>query len=336
MLDSISEVAKSTLGIALEDYYFHNNTFEAIRREAVTEELPNSEAHIEVARALADRTNRNLAVSVKSSRGLLVRDLGKLVEAEKASSVVEGLVSSGVALLEVVVVCGVTQTQVARVPDKKSLVKLAKDGLRCACGKPIDQESPEDLITITDMGALLLDKSRWLSVLVREELISLGVPSSDVLLECQVGSDEVDCIALVSGVLIIFELKDKKFSMGNAYSFSAKISIINPQHSIIITTDKVAQDVKDHFSRARRDTRGVPRSAYSGEQTQPIYYVEGADFTSGIQRIICGIYRADARNDLDRALQTCIPAAMSLLDALEAPGDHAASSDSVSDSDSSI
>jgi hypothetical protein len=335
LLDKVSEVAKSTLDVTLEDYYFHNSEFEGIRREAVTEELPRSAANIKAAKALVDKTSRSLAISVKSSRGLLVRDLGKLVDTEKANGVVEKLVSSGVALLEVVVVCGVTQTQVARVPDKKSLVKLAKDGLRCACGKPIDQESPEDLITITDTGTLLLDKSRWLSVLVKEELISLGVPANDILLECQVGSDEVDCISLVSGVLVIFELKDKEFSMGNAYSFSAKISIINPGHSIIVTTDKVSPDVKDHFNRARRDTRGVPRSAYSGEPAKPIHYVEGDDFTSGIKSIICRIYRADARADLDRALLTGIPRAVSLLDAIEETRDNVGIPESMIDSDSS-
>jgi len=313
-LDSVSSAAKSVFDVDMTDNFYSSDRFESIRREVVAEDLPSSDVTVRAAKALADRATRMLAISIKSSRGLLARDIEKQADIKATSELVEKLISDGVAVRDVVVVCGVTQTQVARVPDRGSLAKLSEEGLRCACGKPIDKESAEDLLTITDLGALLLDKSRWLSVLVREELAALGVRRGDILLECQLGSDEVDCIAQVSGEITIFELKDKEFNTGNAYSFSAKISAINPGYSIIISTDKVASDVKERFSRVRREPRGVRRTPYTDEGS--IQYVEGDDFQLGLRIAISNIYRSDARRLLETALQAVAPDAMSVLNAI--------------------
>jgi hypothetical protein len=312
ILDTVSAVAKSIFDVEMVDFYYRSERFDSISSEVVAEDLPRADIDIKAAKALASRPARTLAIAIKSSRGLLVKDIGKITNTAHAAELVKKLVSGGVAVNDVVVVCGVSQAQVALVPDRDSLVKLKEDGLRCPCGKPIDQESAEDLLTITDLGALLLDKSRWLSVLVREELVNLGVRHDDILLECQLGADEVDCIALISGNVTIFELKDKEFNMGNAYSFSAKISVINPERSVILTTDKVANDVKGRFSRVKRDTRGARPARYS-EEGSSIEYIEGDDFRSGLQRVIYGIYKPDASQILDSALQQSVPEASSIL-----------------------
>lgn len=313
-LDALSSAAKSVFDVDMTDNFYSSDRYESIRREAVAEELPSTDDTVRAAKALSIRPARTLAISIKSSRGLLAKDIEKQADARAASALVEKLISDGVAARDVVVVCGITQTQVARVPDRGSLAKLSEDGLRCACGRPIDQESAEDLLTITDLGALLLDKSRWLSVVVREELVALGVPRGDILLECQFGSDEVDCIAQISGATTIFELKDKEFNMGNAYSFSAKISAINPDYSIIISTDKVATDVKERFSRVRRDSRDVRRGVSTDENS--IQYVEGDNFQAALQEAISMIYRSDARRILENALENVAPDAASVLKAI--------------------
>ncbi len=312
ILDAVSVVAKSIFDVEMVDYHYRSERFDSISSEVVAEDLPCADTDVKAAKALASRPARTLAIAIKSSRGLLTKDIGKITDTAHAAELVNKLVSGGVAVNDVVVVCGVSQAQVALVPDRDSLVKLKEDGLRCPCGKPIDQESAEDLLTITDLGALLLDKSRWLSVLVREELVNLGVRRDDILLECQLGADEVDCIALISGDVTIFELKDKEFNMGNAYSFSAKISVINPDRSVILTTDKVANDVKARFSRVKRDVRGIRSARYSDEGSS-IEYIEGDDFRSGLQRVVYGIYKPHASQVLDNALLQCVPEASSIL-----------------------
>lgn len=318
LLRDLSQAASEKLGIELVDYQYPSPRFDSLRDEAVAEELPCAVADVAAAEALADRAARTLAVAVKSSRGLLLKDAAKQLDGapESAESLVDGLVRAGVVTREVVVVCQSAQTQVVRVPDKASLSKLAKSGLRCACGLAIDKEVPEELLSVTDLGGLLIDKSRWLSVLVRERLVALGVPRQNILLECQIGAEEVDCIAAISGELAIFELKDKQFSIGNAYSFGAKISVLRPQHSVIVTTETVGSDVKDHFSRSRGADRG---NRLRREAPDSIYYVEGGDFAPGLTAMVLGVYARDGRTILNTALSRGLADAGSLIAALEGP-----------------
>ena len=63
----------------------------------------------------------------------------------------------------------------------------------------------EKALTVTDLGRELLDGSRWFSLLLVEELTELGIPLDRILIEQQVGSDEMDCFADVLGELVLFE-----------------------------------------------------------------------------------------------------------------------------------
>ena len=309
ILDSVSEVAKSTINVNLDDRYQESSEFQSIRERAVMEEIPFGAAEILAARTLSDRAARSLALSIKSSRGVLARDTTSLLKAPETPGVLEDLVSTGVVRREIVVICRFSQKQVVRVPDRYKLAKLAADGLRCACGKRIDHESTEDLFTITESGASLLDKSRWLSVLFREKLIELGVRREDILLECRLNGDEIDCIASIDGKLVVAELKDKEFSIGNWYSFSAKVSAIQPDCAIILSTEKIANDVKDRFS----DRKWRVQRRYS-ETPLPIHYIEG-DFSAGLDRIVSDIYLPHVFMILDNALQSGIAEPSSVLEA---------------------
>jgi hypothetical protein len=309
ILDSVSEIAKSTINVNLDDRYLESIAFRSIRERAVTEKLPFDAAAILAAHTLSDREARSLALSIKSSRGALAKDTARLLKTPEIPGILENLVSTGVARREIVVICRFSQKQVARVPDRYKLAKLAGEGLRCACGKRIDHESTEDLFTITELGASLLDKSRWLSVLFREKLIELGVHREDILLECRLDGDEIDCIASIGGKLVVAELKDKEFSIGNSYSFSAKVSAIQPDYAIILSTEKIANDVKDRFS----DRKWHVQRRHS-ETPLSIHHIEG-DFSAGLDRVVSDIYLPRAFMILDNALQSGIAEPSSVLEA---------------------
>ena len=149
--------------------------------------------------------------------------------------------------------------------------------------------------------------------MLKQRLIELGVLSSDILLECQMGGDEIDCIANISGELVMFELKDKEFNLGNAYSFGAKISLINPRHAVVITTAYVGNDVKDHFRRARSSGR---RRAFElgSDNAVKISYIEGVEnFHQGIGELVSKIYQRDAETILGNALPFATPSSKTLL-----------------------
>ncbi|MGB4682418.1 MAG: hypothetical protein WBH65_07885, partial [Dethiobacteria bacterium] len=94
-------------------------------------------------------------------------------------------------------------------------------------------------------------QSNWMAVLLLEELRQVGIPHDHILFEQQIGGDELDVIVNISEELVLFELKGKEFSLGNAYSFGSKIGIVRPNHSVIFTIDYVGGDARGHFERGK-------------------------------------------------------------------------------------
>jgi hypothetical protein len=67
-------------------------------------------------------------------------------------------------------------------------------------------------------------------------------------------------------------LKDKEFNLGGAYSFGAKIGIIGPAHPVIISSEKIGGDAKEHFERAKlAGSKGMR----DRKVQHPIRYIEG-------------------------------------------------------------
>jgi hypothetical protein len=171
--------------------------------------------------------------------------------------------------------------------------------VRCACGKPIAEERVEETVAMTDLGRNLLDGNRWLTLLLLEELQKVGIPLDQTLIEQQVGGDEIDCLAVISGDLVFFELKDKDFNLGNTYSFGAKMGIIRPKRAVIFSTQNIGGDAREHFERLRPRTR---TGDLAREQAE-IYYIEGlANLAVELQKIAGIIYTNDAVRILRRVL----------------------------------
>jgi hypothetical protein len=277
---------------------------------------------MDAAHLFRDRTVQILAVSIKTSGGLLVRDLPKQLPAEardRTDNIQKSLLSHGLIDAEIVVVCTKTQAQTARAPSREVLERLSKQGLKCACGRPIADERIEEALTITDLGRSLLDGNRWLILLLVEELQQVGVPLDRILTEQQVGGDEIDCLADISGELAFFELKDKDFNLGNAYSFGAKIGIIRPDHPVILSTQRIGGDAREHFERARLARRSRSGEYYlSEEEPAEIHYIEGLNcLPEGIQALASTIYARDARRILNRVLPLASLDSGSLIAAIE-------------------
>jgi hypothetical protein len=133
------------------------------------------------------------------------------------------------------------------------------------------------------------------------EFEDLGIPTDSLLVEQTIGSDEMDCFADVSGELCLFELKDKEFSLGSAYSFGAKIGIHHPSHAVVVTTAGVGNDAKEHFKKAQPlkdlDDFGFRR------QSSNIQYIEGIEtLREDLRNLVDGIHMSDAAKILKRAL----------------------------------
>jgi hypothetical protein len=165
-----------------------------------------------------------------------------------------------------------------------------------------------------------------MSVIVVDELLRLGVPPDRLLAETTIGGDEIDVVADISGEITLFELKDKEFNLREAYSFGAKMGIVNPDHSVIITSEYVGGDAKEHFSRSReaqrRDRSDLP---FSSRSSQSPIYVEGSQhIRQALENLITSIRRSDSMRELTTVLTRAALAASAILGAIEQspPVDH--------------
>lgn len=311
---------QENMGVNLETVHFQSERFDELRAEGREVPSPPNEAELRAAEILSDRATRTLAVAVKASGGLLVQDLPRQLPAESRGRVGEiqsRLLDGKLIDSETVVVCSKTQAQTARGPSKEFILGLSKRGLKCACGRPIGEERIEEALTITDRGRLLLDKSRWMTVLLLEEFRQVGILPENVLIDQQMGGDEVDCLANVNGELVLFELKDKEFSLGNAYSFGAKIGIIRPEHAVILTTEVVGNDAKEHFERSRLAQRSRHVRWDLEEETTKVLYIEGTDaLRTEVRDLIGRIYAQDAVRELNQVLPLVSLDAQALLGVL--------------------
>jgi hypothetical protein len=316
------EALQRKLEASFERHYYRSSKYAELRREGEVGPPPEpTEEERTAARLLADTAVRRLAIAIKSSGGLLLPDLEKqLEEPEKprASEIRTALETTGLIETDVVVICRRNQSQVNRVASREALASLSKQGLRCACGREIDQERAEEAVAITPLGQEMINGSRWMVVLLIDELLRLGLPLDNILVEQQIGGDEMDCFADLSGELIFFELKDKVFSLGNAYSFGAKLGIIQPEFSLIVTTDRVGNDAKEHFDRAAAagQQRGVVRSERS-DLARGIRYVEGlSSLRASLEQLAHEVYLHDAEGIVASAFEASSIGTKELLSAL--------------------
>jgi hypothetical protein len=310
VLAPISAIVQSKFKTPVGPLHYTDRHFDSIRSKATMGHLKIDgidQASIEV---LSRRSYRTLATAIamkSSAGGLLLADAGKKRQREdpredpnEISAIKDQLIDVGLASPGFVIICSVSNSRVIRVDSTESLIEFANKGLKCACGRPISAETPQEVLTITTNGRLLLDKSLWMTILLKQRLEALGVQSYNILLECQIGGNEIDCIASIGGEIVMFELKDKEFSLGNAYALWAKISLVEPQHTVIITTDRVGNDVKEYF---RSLGMGRRRTSSPPGVTSQITYIEGMeDFQAGLDNVVFEIYQRKAREIIVSAL----------------------------------
>lgn len=314
LLNEFADSIDKCFEVKLEPYFYTTSKFQEIQVEVQQAFSKPTPEEVALARVIADPNLRALAIAIKQAGGLLVSDLQKQLKSSPNADVAkirQQMTSAGLTSSEVVVLCKSASRQVFRAPSSKQIKSMADAGIRCACGRSVDQERQEEAISLTERGVALLDKSRWLSILVYEELIAAGVPAERVIIEATLGGDEVDCIADISGEVALFELKDKEFSLGEAYSFGAKIGIIKPRHAVVVTSVGVGGDAKQHLKRALQSSDSSTHSVrwYGGEfearddRGSRVRYIEGVDnLREEIQSLVSSIEANDAKTVLQDVL----------------------------------
>ena len=319
-LRTLCNFLNNELSIELRPNYYESARLDELIAEGRTPpDMPSNE-EIMASHVLSDKPARTLAVAVKQSSGLLVADLDRQLppqERERTKQIQTALEKAAIVAPETVVICKKTGAQVARVADPTALEEFAQRGLKCACGSSITDEKIDTALSISDLGRSLLDSSHWLTVILIELLVELGVPLRRILIDQVSGGDELDCIADVSGEIVLFELKDKEFNLGNAYSFGAKIGTIGPEFPVIVTTEHVGNDAKTHFSKPRRASWRSQSWEPDSPEEPTVTYIEGiGNLKVGLMTLISQINQNDATGVLQRVLPSGTISASAVIDSL--------------------
>ncbi|XMN08983.1 hypothetical protein ACK8N7_24600 [Streptomyces griseobrunneus] len=281
-------------------------------------EVPTPEEE-NAAKVLSEKSVRMLAIAIKSSKGLLLGDASKQIppaERGRVDELVALLGESGMIDTEIVVICSKTSAQINLLPSIETLDHLDKAGVRCACGRALSDERREEALTVTDFGRAMLDGNRWMSILVLQHLIKLGIPVSNIRMEQIYAGEEVDCITEIHGRIVLFELKDKEFNRGNAYSFGAKIGIFQPDISVVITTEKVGVDARDHFTARSAGSSRTRRPFTESFDGESVTFIEGLpNLESGLDAIVTEVAKSALAPRFRTALSFTSPGPFSLLSA---------------------
>lgn len=209
--------------------------------------------HLELSSHLEDPSTRSLALVVKRSGGILAADLVKKAKnkPEEVQDVIEHLTGAGLLAQEYVIICHKTSNQINRVSSQEAIEKMAKMGVLCSCGRLISEERVEELFTPTSQLQKMLDQSYWMTANLLRVLDQLNIPKDRIMFNLLDGAEEIDAFVDLDGALLMFELKDSEFSMGHAYPFGARIGLYKPDLAIIVSTNGVAREVKEHFERIK-------------------------------------------------------------------------------------
>lgn len=237
-----SEVGTPSSWPVLSPVGSHN--FEAIRKtRQVT--LDSSAEENQAMAAFTTPEIRGLIGNLERVGSLTVSDLPKVL-GEAQGAAVAGrlgeLRSLGLIQSEYVIVCSRTGNAVLRTDDPNKLQKMAPDWMKCACGRPLNEERVDQVIMPTDRATALNDKGKWMISLAMGILSRLGINREQIIVESS--SQGTDIVLDLSGDLVLVVLKDREFNLADAYAFNAKVSRIKAAEGVIVSNEGLSGDAK--------------------------------------------------------------------------------------------
>ena len=229
--------------------------FEELSETGQAKKSDFSEADIAAASLLEDAAVLELATTVKRAGGMLLTDFREQELPKLNPQAADRLLESPLVERTKVLICRKTSKMLARVPSSETVSELSRLGATCAsCSRPFGEEKIDELVVPTDRAKELIDHSTWMVALLADRLRAIGVFEDQILFEFQEGTHEVDALVDLEGELIMFELKDREFGMGDAYALSGRLAKYKADYTVIITTKKVAPEVREYFQQIKPET----------------------------------------------------------------------------------
>lgn len=208
-----------------------------------------------------------LSMDDMEDAALLVRPeqrlfLQRLIQVGKARSVdarqdisaetVEPLLARGLVNKEFLVVCRKDSSTLCTAQSKEEIEGVK---FRCSnCGRAFSDEHVQEIYAPAPRAKELTDGSHWMTLWITHLLLTAGVEMSQIAWGATAGEDELDIVASINGVTVFFELKDREFGLGDAYPFSSRVQRYGGDVGVILSMDRVAEEVVKYLNEQRGPT----------------------------------------------------------------------------------
>lgn len=104
------------------------------------------------------------------------------------------------------------------------------------CSVSIGNELVLSYYERTDTLKELIDGSRWMPLLIKDELLNAGVKKENIFTEVKYGQDEIDLLVYYRNRIFVIEAKDRPVNLNDAYKLSAKTSrlekVLSKSHGV--------------------------------------------------------------------------------------------------------
>jgi hypothetical protein len=241
-----------------------SDTFSQSHRKTLKklEEYNLKQASLEEKKALfeliSDQKIREILIEFNKKNNILLSDFVSNMTSEDKDDAERKLnFLSGQKLLDksLVVICKKTnQWWNMTVPSLNMLQELEKAGVTCtSCGARITDEKVDSLFRISQIGNKLVTGSYWMMGRIVEILRDLGLREEEIFVDIGYNGEQIDILAFAFSRIIVFELKDREFGLGDAYKFHGKVSRLKEKTKesvipIVITTKTVAAEARKLLS----------------------------------------------------------------------------------------
>lgn len=146
------------------------------------------------------------------------------------------------------------------------------------CGRNYEDEIIEEVAETTEYLDYLMNKGYWMAVQSVKYLKDIGVNEDQIIFELEHKSEEIDILCIISGMVILVELKDSDFDLGHAYPIPYRESLFGADGTLIICTGNISKEVKEHFDHIA-DEKNSTRDIFSigNHNFKRPFYIEGID-----------------------------------------------------------
>lgn len=233
---------------------------------------------------LLNEVNRETLIEISRAGRVRAHDIRKIKKQDTEKPILE-LKQYGLLSVEYIVECIKSSTPLVRLVSKVQLEDSNVGDLVCAsCDRHYREENLCETYSVSLLGKKLCTSSHWMTILVTDELLKAGIPKNAILWNLSEAGEEVDILAEFMGEVWIFELKDREFGAGDAYSFNYRQIRYKATKAFIVTTDKVSKDAKRVFEDLGRSKTGY---------VVPMVYIEGFQFLR--DSIVTEVFSASLR-----------------------------------------